>query len=221
MAAPDVLLLLGVNVSAIGRAFGRLEESQPNRGKVPTSWLRAIHDLVEIGEPPLTEMVRALAERSAHRPGWCERAIVTDGDVARAEIERAVGGCVVNVQRAERRHLCRARIAEDREVELMFGAQVVVQLGGIVLCEGTPMGFITQDCQQAGARRATHNFADNRRVERAEEEDLIFQLWNRTAHVETSVIILRVENLAKLVDIFIIGLETFRLERLGLEVTEH
>src|SRR5499433_335300 len=121
MAAPDVLLLLGVNVSAIGRAFGRLEEAQPNRGKVPAScrvnirisYLRAIKDRVEIGEPALIEMVRALAERSAHRPGWRERAIVTDGDVARAEIERAVGGCVVDVQRAERRHICRARIAED------------------------------------------------------------------------------------------------------------
>src|SRR5262245_54595111 len=107
MDAPEILLLLGVNVTAIGCAFGRLEEAAPNRGKVSAPcrindrilYLRSIHDLVEIGETELIEMVHALAERSAHRPGRAERTIVTDGEVARAEIERAVGGRVVDVKR--------------------------------------------------------------------------------------------------------------------------
>src|SRR5215475_6077174 len=107
MAPPEVLLLLGVNVTAIGQALSRLEETSPNRGKVSAPcwindriwYLRAIHDLVEIGETELIEMVRALAERSAHRPGRAERTVVTDGEVARPEIERAVGGRVVDVKR--------------------------------------------------------------------------------------------------------------------------
>src|SRR5687767_12646536 len=72
---------------------------------------------------------------------------------------------------------------------------------------------VSQQPFKAGAGRAAHDLAPNRRVERAEEKDLVLQPQHRPTQVEAGVIILLLQQFAE----FVGAREVVRLPARGLE----
>ncbi len=162
-------------------------------------------------------MVLPRAARDVQRPAVGEGAVVAGRDVAGAVVELAVRAGVVDGQRVEGARVRVGGVAEDREVELVVGGEVPVQLGRVVVRRVLAVELTQRE--EARVARPRHLLRLGAGVEVAVEEQLL--LDERPPEVEPDVEVLLVAELPHLVDARVVGLLACRLEARGLHEAVH
>src|SRR5882724_5879 len=105
VTAPEVKGLPCVDIGRIVCALRRLDEAPPRGGVISpdrVNWRSNINS-VYVGKACLVEVVSALTERSAQRPGRRERPVITNRQAASAVVKLAVRSRIVDIQKKKRR----------------------------------------------------------------------------------------------------------------------